>query len=114
MDLLQRVEGNTLVLKVFVRQLNAASASVLRRRIAKLAGSGSRRLVLDISEVETIDSNGLSALVFALKRLQFHNLRNFAISGPRESVMSMLKLTRLYRVFDIFPNCEQAIAALGS
>jgi anti-sigma B factor antagonist len=110
MELLERVEGDTLVIKVLAPQLDAASAPEVKRRLAKLIGNGRQQLVLDISEVDFIDAGGLSTLVFALKRLGKYG--KMAISCSRNSVMSMLKLTRLYQVFKIFPDCQQAIAAL--
>jgi anti-sigma B factor antagonist len=109
MDLLERIEGDTLVVKLSGLRLDAASAPDVKRRIARLIGNGHQRLVLDLSEVDFIDSKGLSILVFALKRMG--NYRDLAISGLRDSVLSMLKLTRLYRVFNIFPDNEQAIDA---
>ena len=112
MDLLQHIEGNTLVVRVLAPRLDATSAPLLRRRIEELIRDGRSRLVLDISNVESIDSNGLRTLVFALKRLGSH--QDLAISGAQGGVMNMLKLTRLYQLFNIFPNSEQAIAALRS
>ena len=110
MELLEPIEGETLVVKVLSTRLDAASSPEVKRRLAELISNGHRQLVLDISEVEFIDSNGLSTLVFARKRLGEYG--EMVISSPRNSVMSMLKLTRLYQVFSIFTDRQQAIAAL--
>jgi anti-sigma B factor antagonist len=110
MELVEWIEGNPLVVKVLAARLDAASAPEMKRCLAKLISKGHQRLVLDISDVEFIDSNGLGILVFARKRLGKYG--EMAISGPRNAVMSMLKLTRLYQVFDIFSDHQQAIVAL--
>jgi anti-sigma B factor antagonist len=110
MEVLERVEGDTLVAKVVAARLDAASAPGVKRRISQLIARGHRRLVLDISEVDFIDSDGLSSLAFAFKRLGANG--DLAISGPRSSVLSMLRLTRLHQVFNIFPDSKQAIAGL--
>jgi anti-sigma B factor antagonist len=110
MELLERIEGDTLVVKVLAARLDSASAPDVKRRLAKRIANGHQQLVLDLSEVDFIDSSGLSTLVFALKRLGRYG--EMAISSPRDSVVSILRLTRLYRVFNIFPDCQQAIAAL--
>jgi anti-sigma B factor antagonist len=112
MEMMEWIEGNPLVVKVLAARLDGVAAPAVKHRLAKLIGKGNQRLVLDISEVEFIDSNGLGILVFAHKRLGKYG--EMAISGPRNAVMSMLKLTRLYQVFDIFPDRQQAIAALGT
>ena len=107
-----RIEGNTLVVKILAARLDAASAPEVKRRIGDWIRSGHRRLVLDVSDVEFIDSSGLHTLVFALKQLG--NYQDLAISGPRDAVVNMFKLTRLYQIFNIFSDSEKAIAALSS
>ena len=112
MKIRHRMEGNTLVVKILAARLDAASAPEVKRRIGDWIRSGHRRLVLDVSDVEFIDSSGLHILVFALKQLGSHQA--LAISGPRDAVVNMFKLTRLYRIFNIFSDSEKAIAALSS
>lgn len=72
---------------------------------------GHLRIALDISEVEFIDSSGLSVAVWALKRLGEDG--ELVISGAQGAVMSIFRLTRLDKVFRIFPDTEKAIAALS-
>jgi anti-sigma B factor antagonist len=105
-----RGERGIIVIRVLERQLDSVSAHEVKRRLARLIGNQHHRLVLDISEVEFIDARGLSALVFALKRMGYNGA--LALVGPRDTVVSMLKLTRLYGLFNIFPDCERAIIAL--
>ena len=112
MKIRHRMEGNTLVVKILAARLDAASAPEVKRRIGDWIRSGHRRLVLDVSDVEFIDSSGLHALVFALKQLGSY--QDLAISGPRDAVVNMFKLTRLYQIFNIFSDSEKAIAALSS
>jgi anti-sigma B factor antagonist len=112
MKIRHRMEGNTLVVKILAARLDAASAPEVKRRIGDWIRSGHRRLVLDVSDVEFIDSSGLHTLVFALKQLGSY--QDLAISGPRDAVVNMFKLTRLYQIFNIFSDSEKAIAALSS
>ena len=112
MKVRHRMEGNTLVVKILAARLDAASAPEVKRRIGDWIRSGHRRLVLDVSDVEFIDSSGLHTLVFALKQLGSY--QDLAICGPRDAVVNMFKLTRLYQIFNIFSDSEKAIAALSS
>jgi anti-sigma B factor antagonist len=107
-----RIEGNTLVVKILAARLDAESAPEIKRRIGDWIRSGHRRLVLDVADVEFIDSSGLHTLVFALKQLGSY--QDLAISGPRDALLNMFKLTRLYKIFNIFSDSHQAIAALGA
>jgi anti-sigma B factor antagonist len=112
MNIRHRIEGNTLVVKILAARLDAESAPEIKRRIADWIRSGHRRLVLDVADVEFIDSSGLHTLVFALKQLGSD--QDLAISGPRDAVLNMFKLTRLYQIFNIFSDSHEAIAALGA
>jgi anti-sigma B factor antagonist len=107
-----RMEGSTLVVKILAARLDAESAPEVKRRIGDWIRNGHRRLVLDVSDVEYIDSSGLHTLVFALKQLGSY--QDLAISGPRDAVVNMFKLTRLNQIFNIFSDSEEAIAALSS
>jgi anti-sigma B factor antagonist len=112
MKLQERIDGDALVAKVLDSRLDASSTPALKKRITALIGSGHHRIALDLSEVEFIDSSGLSALVSALRQLQGDG--DLVLIGPRSTVLSMFKLTRLDRVFRIFPDQAQALTALGA
>jgi anti-sigma B factor antagonist len=110
MQLDERLDGKALVLKLRDSRFDALTAPVVKERFASLIGQGYQRIALDISEVEFIDSSGLSAAVWALKRLGEDG--ELVISGPRGAVMSVFRLTRLDKIFRIFPDTEMAVAAL--
>jgi anti-sigma B factor antagonist len=105
-----RTEGDALIVRVKDPQLDSRSAPVVGRRLAWLIRSGHRRMALDLSSVEFIDSAGLSLLVSVEQQLGRHG--GFVISSPSNNVMNILKLTRLAKVFRIFFEERQALAAL--
>lgn len=78
-------------------RLNMVSAPDLREQLRTLVHSGFPRVVVDLSEVESIDSSGLGALISGLKvaRNAGGDLR---ISAPRAQVVAVLELTNLNRV----------------
>lgn len=106
------VEGGALILRVREPRLDSRTARLLARRLATLIRSGHRRLALEMSSVQFIDSRGLSVLASVEQRLGSHG--GFVISSPSDTVMSILRLTRLAKVFRIFPNEKEALAALNS
>jgi anti-sigma B factor antagonist len=99
-----------IVIRLVAARLDRASAPLLKNCLLKHIKNGQQRLIIDLSEVDFVDSYGLNVLVLAVKRLDTHG--QLAISGPRNTVMGMLKLTRLYQVFNIFPDCARAIDAV--
>jgi anti-sigma B factor antagonist len=112
MELRETIAGDAVAARVMDSRLDASSAPALKRQIVALIASGHPRIALDLSDVEFIDSSGLSALVSALR--QMHDGGELVLSGPRSTVLSMFKLTRLDRVFRIFANQADALAALAS
>lgn len=90
-------------------RLDAHNSGDLRDRILKLLENGHQNLVVDLSEVRFIDSSGLGALLSGYKNATLRS-GTFVLSGLQPRVQSMFELTRLHRVFEIFPNIEAALS----
>jgi anti-sigma B factor antagonist len=110
MRLEELADGNAIVVKLLDARFDGSTAPLVKEGFARLIGQGHRRIALDISEVEFIDSSGLSAAVWAQKRLGGND--KFVIGGVRDSVMSIFRLTQLDKILRVFADKEMAIAAL--
>lgn len=97
------------VMKLQEERLDAHNSGELRDKILGLLEAGGQRLIIDLSGVSFIDSSGLGALLSGYKNA---NLRSgtFVLVGLQPRVQSMFELTRLHRVFEIFPTLEGALA----
>jgi anti-sigma B factor antagonist len=73
-----------------------------------IEGGVGGKLILDFSLVGFIDSSGLGALVSVLKAMNGNG--GIAIAGANSTVMGLLKLTRMDRVFATYANIDAAIA----
>jgi anti-sigma B factor antagonist len=104
----EKHEGRT-VLTLQEERLDAHNSGDLRDRILKLLENGDQNLVVDISGVQFIDSSGLGALLSGYKNATLRS-GSFVLAGLQPRVHSMFELTRLHRVFDIFPNVEAALS----
>jgi anti-sigma B factor antagonist len=69
---------------------------------------GCFKIIVDMTNVEYVDSSFLGALVAGLKRATMKNgdLKLVSLQPP---VRVMFDLTRLYRIFDIYDTLEKAI-----
>ena len=112
MELESRTEGNVTVVRLLSKRLDASVAKRFSDRLKKLIGAGAESLVLDMEAVEFVDSSGLGAIISAFKAIE--DERCVAISGPRKTVLSLFKLTRLDKVFQIFEEVEEAIQSVES
>ena len=76
-----------------------------------LLGAGRRYFVVDLGGVSFVDSAGLGALVRLYKRVRLGE-GDVRLAQVSPGVMQVLNLTRLSRVFDIFPTPEEAAASI--
>ena len=80
----------------------------LRRELQQTATDNElSRLVLDLSQVEFMDSSGIGVLVSLLKSMRATG-GDVVLLKPQGSVRMLLDLTRLSSVFTIAPNTVQA------
>jgi anti-sigma B factor antagonist len=103
--------GNVLVAKVLESRITADVASRFKQDLIEFVTKGNRVIVLDLREITFIDSSGLGALIGSLKVIGDDG--ELVLCGARDTVANMFKLTRMNKVFRMFPNTEEAIAALS-
>ena len=90
-------------------EVDVYTAPRLRERAVKLLGDGVRHVVVDLREVDFLDSTGLGALVGILKRLREQDGSLKLVAGP-ERIMQVFRLTGLVRVFALHASVPEAIA----
>ncbi len=70
-----------------------------------IEGDVIKHLVVDLSEVNFIDSKGIHLLINLKKKVESHNKKIFLLK-PSESVASILEDTELKKVFEVIETCE--------
>ena len=71
------------------------------------------RIVIDLSCATYIDSAGVAALILAMQEVEAYGGK-FFLAGLQETLRSILELSRLDRIFRIFPDVDTALAASGA
>ncbi len=112
MNLEQTKAGNVLIVRVRENRIDAHLAPDLKQRLGDLIDSGDNHLVLDLADVEFVDSSGLSAIVSAMKLLDGRG--DLVLCQPQPAVTSLFKLTRLDKIFRIYADSAGAIAAVAN
>lgn len=108
MQIEDRREGEVLIVKPMEASLDAYAATSFRERMADHILQGNRHIVLDLTEVNFLDSTGLGAIVSSLKRLEGNG--TMVICHANEMVMDVFRLTRMDRVFPIVGTSDEAVA----
>jgi len=80
--------------------------------MVRLFEEGKINLVIDLQGVKFVDSSGLGAMVSGFKNASSRN-GSLKLSGLQLQVKSMFELTRLHRVFEIFPDVDEALASFS-
>ena len=105
------LRNNILVVRVQEKRIDASKAPAFKDEMARCIESGQNQLVLDLSQVDFIDSSGLGALVSCLKRL---GPRGSAVAGATGAVGRLFTLTRMDRVFALHANVDSAVEQLSA
>lgn len=102
--------GAVVLIEVKEERLDAHNSGNLKTQMLSLFDDGKHELVIDLKEVRFVDSSGLGSLVSGFKNASARN-GNLKLCGLQPQVKSMFELTRLHRVFEIFPTAEEALAS---
>ncbi|MBN2030090.1 STAS domain-containing protein [bacterium] len=102
------IEKNVVVLKIQGKLMGGPDTEACHKKMKSLIEKGQQQIVADLSEVEWVNSSGLGMLVAC-----YTSCRNagghFKIARPTEKTKSLLKMTKLNTVLEIFNNTQQAI-----
>ena len=90
-------------------EVHVSTAPEFSERLNEAIATGKTGVVIDMTDVEFIDSTGLSVLLNALRRVtRQQGQLALAVSNP--TVLRLFEITRLDSTFDIAPSREEAIA----
>ncbi len=82
-------------------RLTAATADDVKIQLTKVVSESKENVVLNLSNIKFIDSTGIGVIISALKTARQNN-NSFFLCCVQDDVMSLLKLMKLDKVFDIY------------
>jgi anti-sigma B factor antagonist len=88
--------------------LDIATSPTLRAALLEAADRSNHEIVVDLTQLEFLDSTGLGALIGAHKRAAEHggSVRLVAHEGQ---ILRLLRITGLLDVFSVYPSVEAAL-----
>ncbi len=92
-------------IKVPGPQLDYANAYALKNTFLDLIRTGQQAIVVDLSEVEAMDSKGLSTFLFACRALG--DAGGMVLTDLHPSVRRIFALTRVDQIITIYADQEQ-------
>ena len=90
-------------------EVDVATAPRLRERLVDLVTEGNHRIVVDLENVDFLDSTGLGVLVGALKRVRTHD-GDLALVCTQPRILKVFEITGLTKVFSIHKSVDEAVS----
>lgn len=113
MDFLRESHEDIVVEMVNLTRATLKEAEEFKQTLAQDIEMGARKIIVDLSDCEFIDSTFLGALVVTLKKIS--NIGgDLRLVGFQPAVHSMFELTRMYRVFEAYKTKEEAIKSFSN
>jgi anti-anti-sigma factor len=90
-------------------ELDLYNADAMREALFKACNGGPSRIVVDLSEVEFMDSTALGVLIEA--RTKLPNRKAFVLAAPGLETQRALHISGLDRHFTVYESVDEALAA---
>ena len=102
----READGKTIV--AVGGEIDVYTAPKLRDKITELVAGGAYDLVVDMQEVEFLDSTGLGVLVGGLKKVRAHS-GSLQLVCNQDRLLKIFRITGLAKVFVIHDSADQAL-----
>jgi len=105
----EKIIGNVAVLMVSGKLMGGNETREVHEKVKSLINDGLKKVVIDLSKVKWLNSQGLGMLMAC-----FTSLRNASgdlrIAGATDRVNSLLMITKLITIFETFETADRAVA----
>jgi len=91
-----------------IGRMDVESSPGVRQTILDMVDQNINKVVVDLSQVEFMDSSGLSALVSGMKALR-RKEGKLNICNANAQIRTALRLTMLDRVLPVFDSLDEAL-----
>ncbi len=101
-----------LVVKPQEKRIDSANASGFKSSMVDFILQNNTKIALDLSEIDFMDSSGLSALLSTFKTISKQG--RMVLFGVGSNVGKLLSITRLDKgIFEIHPDQQNALRSLS-
>ena len=108
MEFFREEKEDVIVNSVNLKRATLVEAEEFKQVLVNDIQRGFKKIVVDLSTCEFIDSTFLGSLVVSLKKLTGLG-GDLRLVGFQPAVHSMFELTRMYRVFESFKSADDAV-----
>lgn len=113
MDIAVRKSGDVTVVDFNGRLAVGVSDQIFPRVMREILDEGAKKILLNLSGMDYIDSNGLGELVQSYREAKRVGA-SLRLLKPQDRVAKTLRLTNLLPMFEVYESEEEALQAFGS
>jgi anti-sigma B factor antagonist len=77
-----------------------------------LIGEGSRKFIIDLSQTPWTNSLGIGMIIGAYASVK-NNGGEVVLANATDRIRDLLKVTKLYNIFEVFDSVDEAVARLS-
>lgn len=89
-------------------RITAGETGALREKVDQEIAAERYNVILDLTQVDFVDSTGLGGMVICYTSLKRHN-GALKLVNPNKRNIELLALTKLYTVFEVFTEVTDAV-----
>jgi len=113
MDIKERVVGGVSILDLSGKIVLGEGDGQVKERIKDLLSDGQRRILLNLAEVNYIDSAGLGTLIGSYTTAK-RDGGTLKLVNLTKRIRDLLAITKLITVFETFDNEAEALASFNA
>lgn len=103
-----RTAGDVTIVDVAGKITLGEGSSALRDKVRELSASGSKKMLINLGDVNYIDSSGIGELVSAFTTVT-NSGGALKLLNLTKRVQDLLQITKLYTVFEVFDSEDMAL-----
>lgn len=111
MNLETKKTGEFVFLKPIKQNIDATASNEFKSRVMGLINQGNIFFLLNLSQVDFVDSSGLGAMISILKSLKLNN-GDIVLCEVNPAILNLFKLTRMNNIFKICSTEKEGLEAL--
>ena len=104
-------QNGVVIISLVGKIMGGPEAGQINDQINALIDQNKKKIVIDLKEVEWMNSSGLGILIGAITTLK-NNDGQLVLINVSDRIENLLKITKLINVFSIKPDLESALAYL--
>ena len=110
MKLTSKEIGDVMVLEPKGKIMGGPDATLLHDQLHDFIDHGKKKVIIDLSKVDWMNSTGLGILIGGLTTMR-NNKGDLKLVNVTERIKSLLVITKLITIFETFDSTDEAVAS---